>query len=331
MKGPSVMNQSMFTRQARLDAIRQRAHGRWGSILLAMGVDPGLLNGKNQPCPGCGGEDRYQYTDAFGEGNYFCRGCGPGGGFKLAQAALGLGFNAVLDAVEQQLGAQQVLPSLDPGKVDTEHLRDIALRIWDEALPVCKRDEVDRYLSQRGLGREVYPRTLRFHPALGVYERQAGGHSVKVGECAAMVAGIQAPDGEIVAVHRTFLKDGQKALGRQSKRVLGKGIQGAAVRLAASGEELAITEGIETALAVGQKFDVPVWAAMNCGNLEQVQIPPTVKRVTIYADNDADSEFAGQLAAYSLAQRLVKEDKRFRFGRTVRVMVPTDDGSDWAD
>ena len=24
----------------------------------------------------CGGTDRFQYTDKFGEGNYHCRGCG---------------------------------------------------------------------------------------------------------------------------------------------------------------------------------------------------------------------------------------------------------------
>ena len=146
-----------------------------------------------------------------------------------------------------------------------------------------------------------------------------------------MVAGVQAPDGEIIAVHRTYLRDGLKALGRQSKRILGKGIDGAAVRLAAATDELAITEGIETGLAVGQKFDVPVWAAMNCGNMEQLQIPATVSRVTIYADNDSDGAFAGQVAAYSLAQCLVREGERLGSRREVKVMVSPADGSDWAD
>ena len=36
-----------------------------------------------RPCPTCGGADRFQYTDRFGNGNYHWRGCRAGGGLKL--------------------------------------------------------------------------------------------------------------------------------------------------------------------------------------------------------------------------------------------------------
>ena len=77
---------------ARVDDVKRRAHGRWTEILDCLQVDERILKRCNLPCPLCGGTDRFQYTDKFGEGNYHCRHCGPGGGFKLLQAALGLDF-----------------------------------------------------------------------------------------------------------------------------------------------------------------------------------------------------------------------------------------------
>jgi len=83
--------------EARVAEVKRRAHGRWGEILRALGVDEKILNRRNQPCPLCGGTDRFQYTDKFGEGNYHCRSCGAGGGLKLAQAVLGTKFGELLD------------------------------------------------------------------------------------------------------------------------------------------------------------------------------------------------------------------------------------------
>ena len=68
--------------ESRLHELKARAHGRWTEILRTLGVDEKVLNKRNQPCPMCGGTDRFQYTDKFGEGNYHCRGCGPAGGLK---------------------------------------------------------------------------------------------------------------------------------------------------------------------------------------------------------------------------------------------------------
>ena len=89
---------------ARIDAVKQRAHGRWSEVLAAAGIEERILRHRNGPCPSCGGTDRFQYTDKFGEGNYHCRQCGPGGGFKLLQAVRGVDFHAALCEVERCLG-----------------------------------------------------------------------------------------------------------------------------------------------------------------------------------------------------------------------------------
>ncbi len=327
--------------ESRVRDLKARAHGHWTGLLAALGVDERILNGKNQPCPLCGGTDRFQYTDKFGEGNYHCRSCGAGGGLKLAQGSLGLKFGELLDRLEQQLGAVRTAPSVASGGPSPEKMKRLCQRIWQEARPITRGDEVDRYLRNRGLQLSNYPRTLRFHPALGYFEKPAGQQrSKKVAEFPAMLAVVQASDGHAVTLHRTYLHDGRKALGVQCRKVLCSGINGAAVRLFEPGDELAVTEGIETALAVHSSTGKPVWAALSCGNLQKLWIPDSVARVCIYADNDANAAFDGQASAYALAQRLKREarklvgvqpDNRNVPTREVQVFVPKQDGTDWAD
>jgi len=315
---------------ARVESAKQRAHGHWTRILESLGVDPRILKRRNLPCPFCGGRDRFQYTDKFGEGNYFCRSCGPGGGFKLLHGALGMDFNTALCEVERWLG---VMPNLPPARLDepsAERLQKLAQRIWNEALPVTAGDEVDRYLTSRGVALPVYPKVLRFHPALGYYQKNAEGKSQKVGEYPAMLACIQGEDGHAVSLHRTYLQDGAKLAVPDAKKVLSSGINGAAVRLFAATEDLGLSEGIEKSIALHLATGRPFWAGLNAGNLEKLWIPDSVRRIWIYADNDADGDFAGQASAYFLARRLKREAHRIR-GREVQVFVPREAGMDWSD
>lgn len=317
--------------QRRIEEVKHRAHGRWTSILKAVGVNESILNGKNQPCPikGCGGTDRFVYTDKFGEGNYHCRSCGAGGGLKLATSVLGDRFGHLLDRIEREIGAAPVAVAKSPSP---ERMKRLCQRIWQEARPISVGDEVDRYLQGRGLALPSFPRSLRLHPALGYFEKLPGQlRAKKTAVYPAMIACVQASDGHAVTLHRTYLKEGHKALGALSKKVLSSGINGAAVRLDEAGEELAITEGIETGLAVRLSTTKPVWVALSSGNMEKLWIPESVRRVCIYADNDADAEFTGQVSAYALAQRLVIESKKGRLDRRVQVFVPKQGGHDWAD
>jgi putative DNA primase/helicase len=333
MRSSNIMNSNQF--ESRVSDMKVRAHGHWTPLLESLGVDAAILNGKNQPCPMCGGTDRFQYTDKFLEGNYHCRSCGAGGGLKLAQCVLGIKFGELLERIEQQLGTVQARTPSGIGSPSPQKMKRLCQRIWNEARPITVGDEVDRYLRDRRLQLSAYPRTLRFHAALGYFEKPVGQQrSKKVADYPAMLAVAQGPDGHAVTLHRTYLKDGRKAVGAQSRKVLSSGINGAAVRLIEPTDELAITEGIETALAVHLGTGKPVWAALSCGNMEKLWVPGSVARVCIYADNDADSGFDGQASAYALAHRLMRDARRPQANglvRKVQVFVPKQNGADWAD
>ncbi|PKO35876.1 MAG: zinc-binding protein [Betaproteobacteria bacterium HGW-Betaproteobacteria-7] len=316
--------------EARIEAVKQRAHGRWTEILASQGVDERILKRRNLPCPLCGGTDRFQYTDKFGEGNYHCRQCGPGGGFKLLQALQGIDFNTALRDVERCLGMMPVMVPVRANEPSAERMQKLAQRIWNEAKPVTVGDEVDHYLTSRGVALPVYPKALRFHPALGYYQKDADGKSHKVAEYPAMLACIQGEDGHAVTLHRTYLQDGAKLAVPDAKKVLSSGINGAAVRLFEATEDLGISEGIEKSIALYLATGRPFWAGLNAGNLEKLWIPDSVRRVWIYADNDADGDFAGQAGAFVLARRLKREAHRTG-SREVQVFVPKDAGVDWSD
>lgn len=319
--------------EARVAEIKRRAHGRWTELLLTLGIDEAILNKRNQPCPLCGGTDRFQYTNKFGEGNYHCRGCGPGGGLKLLQGALGWDFGTVLQRVEERVGCAALIPirsRLRANEPSADRMKKLAQQIWNEAQPVTRGDEADRYLSSRYLSLANYPKVLRFHPALGYYEKDATGKSRKVAEYPAMLACVQRSDGHAITLHRTYLEQGRKVSDRDAKKLLSAGINGAAIRLFEATEELAIAEGIETALAVYLATGKPVWAAINAGNLEKLWLPTTLRRICIYGDNDANAEYDGQACAFALARRLKKEESKTG-PRQVEVFIPRQAGCDWAD
>ena len=313
---------------ARIEAVKQRAHGRWTEILGALGLDERMLKRKPMPCPVCkDGVDRFQYTDKYGEGNYHCRKCGPGGGFKLLQACKDMDFHTALCAVEKLVG---LLPPTAPaGEAAPDRMKKLVQRIWNEARPVTLGDEVDRYLRGRGLALSHYPDSLRFHPALGYYQKEGAAKARKVAEYPAMLASVWDAQGA-VTLHRTYLNAGRKLDAPDAKKVLCSGFVGAAVHLAGATEELAVCEGIETAIAVFLATGKPVWSALNANNLEKLWIPETVRRLCIYGDNDADGDFTGQASAYALARRVKREEAQSG-PRTVQVFLPKLAGTDWAD
>ena len=310
----------------RLRTLLQRAHGHWTEILRSLGVDERILRRVAMPCPVCGGgkKDCFQYTDRFGEGNYHCRKCGPGGSIKLLRATMGWRFPEILDNVERCLGR----PLPPPAAKQTSNLDHLVKRLIQQAKSLTDGDEVTRYLQSRNLGMTPWPAVLRCHPCLGYFEKDAQDKSQQIASYAAMLALVQGRHGEVIALHRTYVKDGAKISGA-AKKLLSDGVVGAAVRLYEPTDTLALTEGIETALAVHLATGLPVWSALNSGNLRQVWIPATVQRVWIYGDNDAS--FEGQSAAYDLARRIRREDACKSTVRAVAVEIPRKTDTDWAD
>ncbi len=324
------------------DLIKRQAVGQWVDILTAAGLPREALTKRHKPCPMCGGTDRFSFKDREGRGTYVCNQCRPqgGDGFHLLAAWLDCDFIGAMRNVAGHLHIAPITPGMPiaatqralaaPAVVppDIERLKRAARRIaalWREAGPVTGACPVGRYLARRGLRLDAYPAALRHHRALPYYQPSDDGAApVKLGEWPAMLAAIQQPGGKCIALHQTWLTpDGDKAAVPCVKKWTATSgtARGAAIRLFEPDTRLALTEGIETALAVRQANGWPVWAAVSAWGLEHVEIPPGVASVLIAADHDP----AGTKAAQALAQRLTQE------GRQVRLLLPTEAGKDWLD
>ena len=137
-----------------------------------------------------------------------------------------------------------------------------------------------------------------------------------------MVAAVQGPDGRLSGLHRTFLQPGGcgKAGVEPAKKMLGA-CRGGAVRLTPGGRRLALCEGIETGLSVREACpDIAVWCALSAGNLDQLTLPPLVKKVVLVADGDP----VGLAAAHRAAQRYGASGRRIRLVELPRGMDAND-------
>ena len=295
-----------------LTPIREAARGRWRGILPALGIDSRFLSGKNGPCPQCGGVDRFRFDDKDGRGTWICSRCGAGDGLSLVMQTQGLPFRDAALRVEDLVSSapRQEIPA-ERSEADKH---DAMRRLWAGAGAVSLEDPVGRWLNRR-TGLVSFPRALRYASRV----RYAGSHHP------AMLAAVQAPDGNGSTIHRTFLtEDGQKAAVDKPRMVMpGTIALGSAVRLFEAGPELGIAEGIETALAASNLFGVPCWSALNADMLSKWVPPEGVSSVVVYADHDAS--FTGQAAAFALARRLSVKDL------AVRVMIPDAVDTDWND
>ncbi len=194
------------------------------------------------------------------------------------------------------------------------------------ARAITAGDPVALYLAGRGLPIPDTP-SLRFEPALHYWE-----DGELLGLYPAMLAAVSRLDGEVVAIHRTYLTwDGRKANVPTVKKLTGTSgpLTGAAIRLGRSQTRpdgrpgLAVAEGIETALAVTAMHGVACWAAVSAHGLQSFQWPAEVQNLYVMGDNDASN--TGQDAAQRLARHAAGK------GLTARVHIPETVGQDWAD
>ncbi|WP_239689508.1 DUF7146 domain-containing protein [Aquitalea pelogenes] len=326
-----------------LQKVRNQSFGQWPEILMGLGIPAKTLGKKrNQPCPACGGTDRFQFIDK-GTGRFVCRKLDSlgGDGFTLVMHWLGCDFFTAAKAVANCLGVTNApIPSSRP-TLHASQTKEICdnrpkiARLWEEGLSVREGDAVARYLANRGLTLTHYPAALRIHPSLP-YWLSTDNTPTLLGYYPTMLAAILSPDGTLVGIHRTYLTvDGNKAdikhpvtgealkvkkltVGRQGD------LRGAAIRLLDVSEgKLALAEGIETALAAHEGSNLPCWATVSAWGLSQVDLPASAVEIYIMADNDTSQ--TGQKAAQKLAMRMLSE------GRQVRILTPTKPDTDWLD
>jgi hypothetical protein len=139
-----------------------------------------------------------------------------------------------------------------------------------------------------------------------------------------MLGRIDNVDGELIGIHRTYLRpDGSgKAAVEPAKAMLGC-VAGGAVRLAPEAEVLLLGEGIETVAAAMTATGLPGWAALSANGLDRLILPSRTRTVVICADHDASG--VGERAAHNAARRWLAE------GRYVQPVIPRDIGTDMAD
>jgi hypothetical protein len=213
----------------------------------------------------------------------------------------------------ERLRARDVAPKLEPKPIDPR-----PLRVWAEAQSIW-RTPAETYLRRRNLIPTVadalapYPwEHLRFHPSI-----QMDG-----GRFPALIVAINEQAGRLVGVQRIALTaDGFKAAIPKPKMALGP-IKGNAARLAdwRTTDTLALTEGVEDALAFMILPGTPTWAACGGGMIKSVVLPKAIANVVIVADADE----AGMKAAREAYVELKSQGRNVRVVRAIGAKDPAE-------
>ena len=110
-----------------MSKITDLAKGHWPSILGTLaGLTSEQLTDKHQPCPLCGGKDRYRFDDLDGTGSWFCNDCGgkdqtggAGNGMDMLMRCQNWTFKEAAQRIEQHLGIAPQRPK--PPTTGAEH------------------------------------------------------------------------------------------------------------------------------------------------------------------------------------------------------------------
>jgi putative DNA primase/helicase len=99
--------------------ITDLTNGRWPDLLMQLaGLTSDQLTDTHQPCPLCGGEDRYRFDDLNGTGSWYCNQCGGkghtgggGNGMDMLMRRTGLTYHEACKRIEQHLGHRPEPPT----------------------------------------------------------------------------------------------------------------------------------------------------------------------------------------------------------------------------
>lgn len=296
-----------------IELMKKTAQGKWKSIFSHFGIE---VTEKHQPCPLCGGKDRFIFTDKFNSGNYYCNQCGPGDGIGLIQKFTGMEFKECVRKIAGFIGYADKDERTD---ISEDKIKNMLNLIWKDSVKLKGHDPVLKYLHSRKI--VIRPDDVRFNSKCY--------HSETKKSYQAMVAMVRNKNGKPICLHRTYLNGTGKADIENNRKNTPSVLQlsGSAIRLNMPGDTifkddtLGVAEGIETALSASQIFGVATWSVMNTSIMESFEPPEHIRKIIIFADND--NNYAGQKSAYILANKLALKDL------IVRVEVP--ENGDWND
>jgi putative DNA primase/helicase len=306
--------------QGSAPALAELCRGRWPGILRSLGLlSSTALAGRDQPCPTCGGHDRFRFTDK-GYGRWFCRGCGMGGdGLRLVQVVKRVDFQTAASLVETVVG--KVAESGAGKRTDRGKPSD-RLRPWREAGPYLTDSPVDRYFRFRALIiTAIEAKSL--HCAASLF------HWPSKTRWPAIVAQITLATGEDLGCHQTFVRhDGAGKAPVDRPRLFSGGTTpcGGGVWFGEvnPSDELIVAEGVESCLSGMRLSGVEAGvAALSELGIRRLLLPDEARKVRIYADHDVAGQ--GLSAAREAARRWKAE------GREVTVSISPIPGHDAND
>ena len=329
--------------------IKSAARGRWQEIHAALGIDPKFLRDKHQPCPACGGKDRFRYDDKDGNGTFICShyNNGAGDGFGLVMHYMQCDFQTALKQVAGVLGLDNAnplpIPTTRPQpqpRPEKNHIGKLAA-LWNGAEPLTPDCPAVQYLKSRGLDMAHLPENVRFLREAD-YWTMGEDKPLFIGSFPCMVCAIRDMDEELQGLHMTYFQtaystpcgeDGLHAPRYQklaikhpvtgetlpAKKMRNRkqgSISGLAVHLFPIPENgrLVIAEGVETALAARELFNAHDWglyAALSANSMAKYRLSDGLKEIVIIADNDTPRP-VGYRAAYDLAMRAIKQGIKAR-------------------
>lgn len=336
----------------------------WADILLAAGVAAESLRNKKVQCPMHEGpRGKFRFENADGNGNWHCALCGHGDGMKLLMLVTGKSYVEAAKWVIEHLGDSQSSgkPALVPKVVyapraksddDIARLRASYEKVWSVAKPIAEGDPVSLYLRSRVPGLAHFPASIRFHPGLPFFgmKRADGSSGKNYGLHPCMVAAMVDETGRCCNIHRTFLTDKGKKLALQepdaddptvlvdlpSKKLMPSvGAKHYQIRLAKPVDGvMGIGEGIETALAAMVYSGVPTWSVVATTGMVNFIVPPAIRQLVIFADNDLPTARGGNPGLDAARALVERPDIAARIeDGSLRVVIrtPATPGTDMVD
>lgn len=218
--------------------------------------------------------------------------------------------------------------------------------VWNRGVPISQREArlAHRYFESRHLpvptSKDGFDSEVRFVPLLRYRHElvdDQGVVTVEEGNYPAIVSLLRNKDGNVRAIHRTYIAlDGWgKAPVSNPKKLMGKphvlSTTGCAIRLGRPTENglIATAEGLETALAVRAFTGFSCWPTYSSSLLCGFEPPKGIVGVHCFGDKDRSG--AGKRAMDTLGERLVPLGYGFR-GDLPPGEIPIGEKSiDWRD